>query len=152
MIESSFSNEDLLKALKQFPQNIQKNVIKGAVRAGCKPIVQEAKKNVPKETGNLKKSIGVVARRSKDKSKIKFAVTPRRHKKLPKIPYKELKKKGKLGGYYAHMIEFGTSTIPAQPFMRPAFENQDNQSIEEVKKYMAKRIDKEILKAKNGRS
>lgn len=138
MIESTFKTDDLLKALKQFPQNIQKNVLTGAVRAGTKPIVDEAKSNVPKDTRNLEKSIGVVKRREKDKSKVRFSVTPRRG--------------GKFDGFYAHMIEFGTSKMPAQPFMRPAFESQDKQSIEAAKEYMAKRIDKEAEKAKNGRS
>ncbi|TLP41040.1 HK97-gp10 family putative phage morphogenesis protein [Arcobacter arenosus] len=137
-IKSTLKTDDLLEALKQFPQNIQKNVLNGALRAGCKPILDAAKENVPKDTGNLKKSLGIIKRRSRDKSKVRFSVTPRRG--------------GKYDGFYAHMIEFGTSKMSAQPFMRPAFENQDNQSIEAAKKYMAKRIDKEVEKAKNGRS
>lgn len=135
MITSNVQGVDeLLESLKQFPQNIQKNVITGAIRAGCKPILQAAKANVPTDSGNLKKSLGIVKRRSKDKTKVRFSVTPRRG--------------GKFNGFYAHMIEFGTSKMSAQPFMRPAFDNQDNQSIEEAKKYLAKRIDKEIEKAR----
>jgi len=126
--------KELLHSLKQFPQNIQKNVITGAIRAGCKPIVNSAKSYVPVDSGNLKKSIGIVKRKSRDKTKIRFSVTPRR--------------KGKYDGFYAHIVEFGTSKMAAQPFMRPAYESQDNESIDEVKKYMAKRIDKEILKAR----
>lgn len=138
MVEATFDSTKLLKALAQFPQNIQKNVLTGAIRAGCKPILDEAKRNVPIDSGNLKKSMGIIKRKSKDKTKVRFSVTPRR--------------KGKYDGYYAHMIEFGTSKQVAQPFMRPAFENQDNQSIEASKEYLAKRIDKEVEKAKNGRS
>lgn len=163
MIESTINGtNDLLKALKQFPQNIQKNVMTGAVRAGCKPLVEAARRNVPVDTGNLKKSIGINKRKVRDKTKLRFSVSPRR---LDSLDFKGLKEdKGyrakvrmlqeqkKAGGFYAHMIEFGTSKMPAQPFMRPAFENQDNQSIEAAKEYMAKRIDKEVEKAKNGRS
>ena len=138
MIESTFSTDDLLKALKQFPQNIQKNVITGAIRAGCKPILNEAKANIPIDSGNLKKSMGIIKRKSRDKTKVRFSVTPRRG--------------GKYDGFYAHMIEFGTSKMTAQPFMRPAYENQDDQSINAAKEYLAKRIDKEVEKAKNGRS
>ena len=126
--------EKLLKSLKQFPQNIQKNIINGAIRAGAKVIADEVKKNTPTDTGNLKKSIGIIKRRSKDKTKVRFSVTPR--------------KGGKNDGFYGHMIEFGTSKMAAQPFMRPAFESQDNQSIEAAKEYLAKRIDKEVIKAR----
>ncbi len=135
MISADVTGTDaLLKALKQFPENIQKNVMTGAVRAAAKPIIDDARANVPVDSGNLKKSIGVVKRKSDDKTKIHFSVTPR--------------KGGKNDGFYGHMIEFGTSKMAAQPFMRPAFEKQDQQSIEAAKKYMAKRIDKEIEKAK----
>lgn len=134
MIEANIDTSDLLKALKKFPDNIQKNVMTGAVRAAAKPIVSAARANVPVDSGNLKKSIGTVKRKSRDKTKIRFSVTPR--------------KGGKYDGWYGHMLEFGTSKMAAQPFMRPAFENQDDQSIEEAKKYIAKKIDQEIEKAK----
>lgn len=134
MIDEIRGLEETLKALKQFPINIQNNVMAGAIRAATKPIIKEARANVPEKTKNLKKSIGVVKRKSEDKTKLHFSVTPRKGKKN--------------NGWYGHLIEFGTATQEAQPFMRPAFENQDRQGIEEAKKYLAKRLDKEIEKAK----
>lgn len=134
MIESTIQTDKLLKTLKIFPERVQKNIMTGAVRAATKPIIDDARKNVTVDTGNLKKSIGVVKRKSSDKSIIWFTVSPR--------------KGGKNNGFYGHMIEFGTSKMAAQPFMRPAFENQDQQSIEAAKEYMKKRIPKEIEKAK----
>jgi len=126
--------DKLLHSLKVFPERVQKNVLSGAVRAGTKPILTEAKIRVPKDTGNLKKSLGVIKRRSRDKTKLRFSITPR--------------KGGKNDGFYAHMIEFGTSRQQAQPFMRPAFENKANECLSAVKDYMAKRIEKEIIKAR----
>lgn len=125
---------ETLKALKQLPINIQNNVMAGTVRAATKPIVKDARANAPQKTKNLKKSIGVVKRKSEDKTKLHFSVTPRKGKKY--------------NGWYAHLIEFGTSKLAPNPFMRTAFENQDRQGIEEAKKYLAKRLDKEIEKAK----
>lgn len=133
-VEATINTEALLKALSQFPKNIQNNVLAGAVRAGTKPLVDAARANVPVDTGNLKKSIGINRKRTKDKSTMWFTISPR--------------KGGVNDGFYGHMIEFGTSKMTAQPFMRPAFESQDNQSIEATKKYIAERIDKEIEKAK----
>ncbi len=150
--------DELLKALKQFPQNIQKNVLKGAVRAGAASLVKEAKANVPADTGNLKKSIGVVEVKSKKPQYVQFKVTSR-----------------KGFGWYAHMVEFGTLGkrdeplspetrrspkaiemaekgfgSPAQPFMRPAYENKGEETIIVAKEYLEKRIDKEVEKAKKG--
>ncbi|MDS1371032.1 HK97-gp10 family putative phage morphogenesis protein [Aliarcobacter butzleri] len=133
-IDFKFDNTKLLESLKQFPQNIQNNILVGAVRAGAKPLVNAAKANVPVDTANLKRSIGINRKKTKDKSQVWFTVSPR--------------KGGKNDGFYGHMVEFGTSKMAAQPFMRPAFESQDKQSIEAVKEYMALRIDKEVEKAR----
>lgn len=122
--------DEILKKLKILPERVQKNVLVGAVRASAKPMIKEAKSLVPKDSGTLKKSIGIRKRRSKDKNIVTFSVAP-------------LKKKG---GWYAHFIEFGTVKQVSHPFMRPAFEKKGAETIDEAKKYMTKRIDKEIAK------
>ena len=122
--------DEVLRKLKKLPERVQKNVITGAIRAGAKPIVREAKALVPTKTGTLKKSIGIVKRKSKDKNIIHFSVAPRVKK----------------GGFYAHFVEFGTVKTSAHPFMRPAFEKKGEESIDFVREYMKKRVDKEIAK------
>ena len=149
--------DEVLRKLKKLPERIQKNVVVGAVRAGTKPIVKEAKALVPTNTGTLKKSIGATKRRSKNKNIIHFSITPRVKK----------------GGWYAHFVEFGTYAkldhpmkkqrtgklgkrrekivakglgIKPHPFMRPAFEKKGEESIKFVREYMKKRVDKEIAK------
>lgn len=122
--------DDVLKKLKALPERVQKNVVTGAIRAATKPIIREARALVPKDSGTLKKSIGAKKRRSKDKNIIHFTVAP-------------LVKKG---GFYAHMVEFGTVKMKAHPFMRPAVEKQSSETINVAKEYMIKRIDKELAK------
>lgn len=126
--------KDLLRALRQFPLNIQKNAMTGTIRAAAKPIVKAVKDNAPVKKGILKKSIGVVKRKTKNRATVRFSVTAR--------------KGGKYNGWYAHFPEFGTSKMAAKPFFRPAYENQSNQSIEAAKTYLSKRIDKEVSKAR----
>lgn len=133
-MESFKGVSELIASLQKFPTNIQNNVMTGAIRAGTKPLVTAIKSNINEDTKNLKKSIGVIKRKSKDKTKVRFSVTARRG--------------GKNNGWYMHMVEFGTSKMAATPVFRPAFENQGNQSLEASKKYLRERIDKEILKAK----
>lgn len=124
--------DDLIRSLKQFPQNVQKNVMTGAVRAAASAIAKEARIQAPKDTEQLAKSIAVVKRKESNPKIISFTVAPR------------LKKKH---GYLAHMHEFGTSKMAAHPFMRPAFEKKGAEAITIVKVYMEKRIGKEIEKA-----
>ena len=120
----------ILKKLKVLPERVQKNVLTGAIRASASSIAKEMKANVPKDTGTLKKSIGVVKRKTKDKTLVHFTVAPR------------IKK----GGFIAHFIEFGTLKMSAKPFIRPAYENKGEETIDVAKNYMTKRLDKELAK------
>jgi len=124
--------DELLKNLRKLPERVQNRVVVGAIRASAKPLISEARARVPVNTGNLKKSIGVTKRRSKNKNIIHFSVSPR--------------KGGKYNGFYGHFLEFGTSKMSARPFLRPAFEAKGEETIEAAKQYMAKRIDKELSK------
>ncbi|WP_419767244.1 HK97-gp10 family putative phage morphogenesis protein [Arcobacter sp.] len=157
MIDSEFKGlEEVLKGLKNLPKNIQKNVMNGAVRAGCKPIVDDARSNIENDdTGTLKKAIGVVKINSKNKNIISFAVAPLT-KKMHKIQdrknekhynYSNIVEEGRKGNNWARK-EYGSSTSVPSPFMRPAYEQQSRQSIEATGKYIEERLPREIEKAK----
>jgi len=142
MSENSLRN--LKKALRQFPKNIQKNIANGAIRAGCKPILTKAKSLVPYEQGDLDKSIQIRKRKSKNRNITHYSVSAGNYVQTIK---------GKEKIIYAAFIEWGYTkpngtAIMAYPFMRPAMESEAHKCIEETKKYYAKRIDKEIEKAR----
>lgn len=151
--------DELLKNLQSLPEKVQKNILVGAVRASAKPIIAEAKSLVPKEHGELKKSIGVTKVKVRKKTLVWFQVSPRTN--------------GKYDGWYGRFIEFGTYSnldhslvrqrtgklgkkrasvvakgggIKQHPFIRPAYEKEGENSINEVRKYIAKRFDKEMAK------
>lgn len=171
--------KELLASLKQFPQNIQKNVVRGAIRAGAASLVKEAKANVPVDSGALQLSLRVIKVKAKKPQYIQFKVTAKEKMFTKRFKLKDGTKwsiKGQIDGWYAHMIEFGTLGkrdlvkhplspktkrtpkakemaekgfgIPAHPFMRPAYENKGEETIEVAKTYMAQRLDKEIQKVK----
>lgn len=145
--------KELSKALKAFPQNVQNNILNSAVRAGAVTIQKEARKNVSIRTGLTKASIIIKKRRPKSKTRIKFSIGIRRIKDgrewyEKNLNSKYFKDKPK-DAYYAHMIEFGTSKAEASPFMRPALESKADEVINEVRKKMQQRLDKEIQRSKN---
>ena len=133
-INTTINGDDLLKALKQFPKNIQNNVMTGAIRASANVIRDEARIRVPKKTKDLAKSIVSIKRRAETRNQVKFSVTPSRGKNK--------------AGWRAHFIEFGTSKMSAKPFLRPAFEASENKSLDVAKDYIAKRIPQEVAKAR----
>ena len=53
---------ELLKVLDQFPEDLERNVLRGALRAGAKPIQEQAKENVRRRSGKLAKAIVVGSR------------------------------------------------------------------------------------------
>lgn len=150
--------DDLLKALERFPARFQKNVVKGAVRAGASGISKEAKKNVHVKYGALKKSIGLTQRKTRSKTMIGFAISPRKDILVKALVEQGLIKKwsvSKNTGFrssnydnYGGYVEVGNSHMPAYPYLRPAYENMGPESIRLAREYMAKRMDKEIAKAK----
>lgn len=130
---ATFDTKALLKTLNTLPQNIQKNVMVGAVRAGANVVRDEARRLAPIDTGNLKKSLVSIRRRG-DKNTIQFSVTP--------------SKGGKNNGWYAHFLEFGTSKMTAKPFLRPAIESRQDEVLQTTKEYIANRLPQEVEKAK----
>jgi len=136
--------KEIKKALRQFPKNVQKNIAVGAIRAGCKPILTKARQLAPRDQGDLKKSIKIRKRRTKDMHIVKFSVSAGNSVNT---------KDGKQRIFYAAFIEWGYTAknghaVMAQPFMRPAFEMEADKCIEATKAYYAKRIPKEIEKLK----
>jgi len=145
MVDVNIDMGTLLKDLKKLSEKVQKRVVKGAIRASAKPIIQEAKALAPYKTGNLRKSIGVI--KGKDKGTVvTYHISPR--------------KGGKYDGFYGYWIELGhilrekgkkkkgkvIGHVAPRPFLRPAFENKGEESIKAFKEYMKKRLEKELAK------
>jgi len=81
---------DLGKALQTLPDKLQKNVLRGALRAGMKPVRVQARANVVKQSGVLAKGL-------------KVSTNSR-----GKMVYSKLKTSG-AHDFIARFIEFGTA-------------------------------------------
>ncbi len=134
MVKLDMDYKKLEKTLHVLPERIQKNVVKGAIRASGAMLRKEVRRLAPKDTGTLAKSINVSSRRSRDRNIIHFSVGV---------------KKGFKRSHIARFIEFGTVKMSAKPFFRPAIGNVKDQMSQEARKYMAKRLPKELEKARN---
>ncbi len=151
--------DDLLRALGELPNRIQKNVMRSALRAGAVPIAEAARQHVPTHTGQLKASIRVDGGILKDGSPVAFVKAGARFT-VYAIGKKGRKTKGKYktvgadgsvkyhAAYYAAWIEFGTAKARAKPFMRPAFDGRQAAALQTIGDYVAQRLPVELEKLK----
>ena len=154
--------KELAQFLQQLPVKLEKNIMRGALRAGAKVILDEARINVPVQYGELKKSLRVStnAKRGRVEAKVKAGS-------------KAKSKGGKIKGWYAAIVEFGASPhiikgkggkmlkftardgrkieiaqvnhpgFKPRPYLRPALDAKAKASIVEVGNYIKARLTKE---------
>lgn len=124
-------DKQLLKNLLALPPKLQKRVMKPAFRKGAAVISKRAKRKVKKRSGLLRKSI-------------KANVTKNVNGRIFVDPKVEGEYKGKKvkPSKYAHLVEFGTQTAEAKPFLRPALNEGKNDAFQAVTAEAQKRFDK----------
>ena len=147
---------ELQAALKELPDRIARNVLRGSVSAGAAVIRKEAAARAPVSAGpkrqgqpppgTLKRS--VYQKQIRNLSSLvrqTFIVSVRKGKK-----YRNQGKKGNLSqdAWYARFVEFGTAKMAARPFLRPAFEARKGEAVAAIKDYLARRIPLEVAKLK----
>lgn len=124
-------------------------VLVPAVREAMRPVLEQARANAPKDTGDLTRTLIVEARRpTKRDRRSKYvtqtdtviaAVTTASGKKLAKMGIKSDAR--------AIAQEFGTARHPAQPYLRPALEANAQSTVNRLAEILARRISQ--FRAKN---
>lgn len=161
--------KELAEFMKQLPEKLQKNVMRGALRAGAKVLEAEAKRGAPVDEGNLKESIRISTRNQKgvvtasvktDDFKAhwneygtaahwisvdeKEAPTRKTRRGEKKLSLKTLNKKMAKGSLQIGSQFVGASVfhpgIKARPFMRPALDNKGQEAIVAAGNYMKARL------------
>lgn len=125
--------DSLDKELSKLSSRTESRIGKKALRAGAKPIVSDAKKNVTVETGDLKKSIGTQMMNPK-RGKLEIRIGPR------------VGKSAAHSGHYGHIVEYGYGRQAPQPFLRPAFDTNNKKSIQIIGAVLWREIVKENAK------
>lgn len=140
---------ELERALQTLPEKLERNVMRGALRAGGKVFLLEARRRVPVRTGELRKSLRISVR------KVRGMLTA-------------FIKAGNKKAWYPHLVEFGTAAhlikprnrkslllgiflreivehpgAQMHPFMRPAFDNGVQGAIAAFAAYVHKRLTKQ---------
>lgn len=162
--------DDLLKTL---PANIQKNVMRGAIRSGLNEVGGIAKEMLAADghvvTGNLRKSVRVSFKRKSEKFGwmrghllagdkkawyshiIEFgsgSYYAGKGSQSKKAPY-EIKPRNRKSLFFAGVMKeiIVHPGVKPSPFMRPALDSGASRAIEAFAAYVTKRLPNEIKKA-----
>lgn len=142
------------QALKQLEEDFgaktaQAKVLVPAVREAMRPVLEQARANAPKDSGDLTRSLIVEARRPTRRDRrskyvtqtdtVIAAVTTASGKKLAKMGIKSDAR--------AIAQEFGTARHPAQPYLRTALESNAQSTVTRLGEILARRI--QAFRAKN---
>lgn len=175
--------KDVLAAFGELAADIgdkkaQSSILVPAAREAMKPVLEMARLNAPKDTGDLARTMQIEARRptkrdirskyiNEKDSVIALVTTKAFPKKLKKQFYeqnaalyetdkaaynrklKEAKRQvGVLSDARAIAQEFGTARNGAKPFLRPALESQADQTAKRLGEILARRMNKYRIKNK----
>lgn len=161
--------KELQNMLEQLPIRIEKNIMRGALRAGANVMRNAARQEAPVDDGTLKKSIKTTSPNIKKGDvtvrvetdlyyarMIEFGTasyytgngrTVGKHYKIPKLTKgkRRLKKALNFGGVMVNSAVH--PGIKPQPFMRRAFDGSSSEAVAAFAQYVATRLDKEIKKS-----
>lgn len=147
---------ELAKALKALPAEIAgKNggPLRKAIGRAAVVIRDDARRRAPVDTGNLRDNIIAVRKRKSPQGTEGYFVEVRR-KRRKYANTRANRRKGRVGktyeslgeAYYGMFVELGTAKMPAQPFLRPAFESKKVEAVETFRVELAKGIDQAARK------
>lgn len=139
---------DVEKAFRELAEEIgdkkaNSKILVPAAREAMKPVLAQARSNAPEDTGGLKRSLQVEARRPtrRDKRSKYISSTDTVISLVTTAPGKKLAKMGINSDARAIAQEFGTARNPAQPYLRTALESQSQSVIQNLSQILARRID-----------
>lgn len=130
--------KELGERMKGVSEDVNRRIGRAAVAAGAKVIADSARTKAPVDTGNLRKNI-ITKRLPPGESQLtsEYIVTVRKGKIT-----KKQKDRGIKDAFYGRFVEFGTAKTPAQPFLRPAYDENKEKAVEAIKERIATRLAK----------
>ncbi|MFZ2736626.1 MAG: HK97-gp10 family putative phage morphogenesis protein [Burkholderiaceae bacterium] len=114
-----------------------------AVREAMKPVLALARSQAPEDSGGLKRSLQIEARRptNKDRRSKYVTQTDTVMAAVTTAPGKKLAKLGVASDARAVAQEFGTARHPAHPYLRSALESQSQTVVQRLSEILVRRID-----------
>lgn len=164
--------EEFEAALNDLGRSLGRNVLERALRKAAQPMLQKAKDMAPRDEGDLEQSLKIARVTVSDPGKAAFAATIQAtgDQAAARAALREAYRTqgGAVvdlvlgpdlndGGSTAHLVEFGTGpryqdngkfvgAMPADPFLRPAFDAEARPTIERLKPLLRAEIEKAVAR------
>jgi HK97 gp10 family phage protein len=140
--------KELNQTLQQLPVKLERNILRGAIRAGANVIVEDARRRAPvlsvfdprRVFGALAKSIRVRGVQSKNGVLVGGVFAG------GVADVGRGKEKVQADAFYARFVEYGTSKMAARPFLRPAIDSKTPAAIDATAGYIRDRAERELLR------
>lgn len=143
---------ELHRMLQALPLKIERNIMRGALRAGANVILEQARTNVPvAETSDRNRErYGGYAGALRDS--LRVGTRSRKRRVTSYVRAGGIKTKGGADVYYAHWVEYGTAPhsngrrgmhpgARPHPFLRPAADTKQTEAVVAVGKYVYRRLE-----------
>ncbi len=133
-------------ALQQIPAKYEKNILRGALRAGAKPVEAEVKLNIWEDTGEMKSGVKISTSSKGGKVIAKVRVTGKHAHIAPWLEFGVAAHRivAKKGGWLFTGNGFAKSVnhpgIPSRPVFRPALYGQATIAVLAAAEYSKKRL------------
>lgn len=155
---------ELEESLKQLTKATGRATMRRALIKAAQPIVDHARRLAPVDTGHLKTNIIASARIRNTVGHAEYSQTLRSGgSKAEAVTALRSARRAANGGNtfaeigvgpavptpYAHLVEFGTVKMPAQPFLRPAWDAEKDGALHTIADNLRIEIDKSATRARN---
>lgn len=131
-------------------KTLDRNVA-SAGRKVMKPVLEDAKRNVRVDDGDLKRSLIISSRKLKNGNRsVRVGPDTKTVVRADSDGGFDLSRK-KRPANYAHLVEKGTSHSQAKPFLRPAFDKHSKTAVSEFGAQMQRGLERVIKKIGGGK-
>lgn len=126
--------------LKRLPAKVEGNILRGALRAGAKVILTEAKVLVPVGPPNAENVRLYGGHEGALRDSIRISTSRRKGDVKASVKAGGKNKKTGADVFYAHFIEFGTVKGNAIPFLRPSLDSKQGEAVVAVGNNIKKKL------------
>jgi len=138
--------DDLEKMLRTLPDIAQRKVYRQALSAAATPILMLARRKAPTEKIR-RNTIKKLNRRGSALGELTVSVITRKaFNPRTGVGSRKVRAYGEKDAFYSVWYEFGSRNQPAQPYMRPAYDEGKTASIEAFRAKLKQRIEAEVLR------
>jgi len=123
---------ELERQLLRLETEVAGKAVRGSLSFAARPMRDRARELAPRDTGNLSEQIQM---------RSELGGAQRRVAATVHVLVRQRR------GFYGALVEFGARQMPAQPFMRPAFDATAPEAVERFRASLARRI-KRAMKRK----